>query len=151
MLRAGNLGYAMQASCAVPSLRKPVEIEGQLFCDGGTVCNLPVKQCRELGADVIIAINVDEPFVPLPLSHFRKIGSVTKRYIDWSLYEIDEAQSAMADITIHPDTSEISLISTKRKDAMRALKSGEEEARRMLPQIRRLLTEKGIPIYGVTK
>lgn len=151
MLRAGNLGYVMQASCAVPSLRKPVEIEGQLFCDGGTVCNLPVKQCRELGADVIIAINVDEPFVPLPLSHFRKMGSVTKRYIDWSLYEIDEAQSAMADITIHPDTSEISLISTKRKDAVRALKSGEEEARRMLPQIRRLLTEKGIPIYGVTK
>lgn len=151
MLRAGSLGYAMQASCAVPSLRKPVEIEGQLFCDGGTVCNLPVKQCRELGADVIIAINVDEPFVPLPLSHFRKIGSVTKRYIDWTLFEIDEAQSAMADITIHPDTSEISLISTKRKDAIRALKSGEEEARRMMPQIRKLLTEKGIPFYGVTK
>lgn len=119
MIRAGSLGQAMQASCAVPSLRKPVEINGRLFCDGGVICNVPVKQCREMGADIVIAVNIDQPFEPKPLTYFRGIGSVAKRMLDWGLYDIDDAQCQLADLTIHPDTSGISLISTRKKDAAR--------------------------------
>ncbi|MDX1985321.1 MAG: patatin-like phospholipase family protein [Candidatus Obscuribacter sp.] len=149
MLRKGNLGYAMQASSAVPALRKPVEIDGKLFADGGVVCNLPVKQCRELGADIVIAVNIDEPFEAKPLHHFRRIGSVSKRLLDWALFDIDEPQAQLADITIHPNTAGISLISTRRKDAVRGVKAGEEAARELLPQIRALLKEAGIS-YGTT-
>lgn len=149
MLRKGNLGYAMQASSAVPALRKPVEIDGKLFADGGVVCNLPVKQCRELGADIVIAVNIDEPFEAKPLDHFRRMGSVSKRLLDWALFDIDEPQAQLADITIHPNTAGISLISTRRKDAVRGVKAGEEAARELLPQIRALLKEAGIP-YGAT-
>lgn len=151
MIRSGHLGYAMQASSAVPSLRKPVEIDGRLFVDGGVICNLPVKQCRELGADIVIAVNIDEPFEPKPLTHFRHIGSVAKRMLDWALFDIDEPQSQLADITIHPDTAGISLISTKRKDALRGMKAGEEAARAMLPQIRKLLRDSGIEVKGEVK
>ncbi len=149
MLRKGNLGYAMQASSAVPALRKPVEIDGKLFADGGVVCNLPVKQCRELGADIVIAVNIDEPFEAKPLDHFRRMGSVSKRLLDWALFDIDEPQAQLADITIHPNTAGISLISTRRKDAVRGVKAGEEAARELLPQIRALLKEAGIS-YGTT-
>lgn len=149
MLRKGCIGYAMQASCAVPALRQPVEIEGELFADGGVICNLPVKQCRELGADIVIAVNIDEPFEPKPLAHFRRLGSVSKRLLDWALFDIDEPQAQLADITIHPNTAGISLISTRRKDAVRGVKAGEEAARELLPQIRALLKEAGIP-YGAS-
>jgi NTE family protein len=144
MIRKGHLGYAMQASCAVPALRKPVEIEGMLFSDGGVSCNLPVKQCRAMGADFVIAVNIDEPFEPVPLSSFKKPGSITKRMVKWALFDIDEPQAALADITIHPNTEGISLISTRRSDAIRGIKAGEEAAIAAIPMIKKKLKEIGI-------
>lgn len=144
MIRKGHLGYAMQASCAVPALRKPVEIDGMLFSDGGLSCNLPVKQCRAMGADFVIAVNIDEPFEPVPLSTFKKPGSITKRMVKWALFDIDEPQAALADVTIHPNTEGISLISTRRSDAIRGIKAGEEAAIAAIPIIKKKLKEIGI-------
>lgn len=144
MIRKGHLGYAMQASCAVPALRKPVEIDGMLFSDGGVSCNLPVKQCRAMGADFVIAVNIDEPFEPVPLSSFKKPGSITKRMVKWALFDIDEPQAALADVTIHPNTEGISLISTRRSDAIRGIKAGEEAAIAAIPTIKKKLKEIGI-------
>ncbi len=146
MIRKGHLGYAMQASCAVPALRKPVEIDGMLFSDGGVSCNLPVKQCRAMGADFVIAVNIDEPFEPVPLSNFKKPGSITKRMVKWALFDIDEPQAALADVTIHPNTEGISLISTRRSDAIRGIKAGEEAARAAVPMIKKKLKEIGIVV-----
>lgn len=146
MIRKGNMGYAMQASCAVPTLRKPVEIGDYLFCDGGLTCNLPVKQCREMGADIVIAVNVDEPFHPLPKGQLTGFGSMAKRMIAWDLQDLDAAQAAYADITIHPNTEGIGLISTKRKDAKRGVKAGVDAAKEALPAIKKLLAECNIPL-----
>lgn len=139
MIRKGSLGYAMQASCAVPSLRKPVEIDGKLFVDGGVACNLPVKQVRDMGADFVIAINIDQPFKEEPLDTFRKPGSIARRMINWDLHVIDAPQAALADVTIHPDTSGISLVSRRKSDARRAVLAGEEAARKALPLIKEKL------------
>lgn len=146
LIRKGNLAAAMQASCAVPGLRKPVEIEGHLMADGGVVCNLPVKQCRELGADFVVAINIDEPFDKLPLNTFRKPGSVAERMLTWGLWDMDEAQSAMADVTIHPDTGGISLISTNKADARKALLAGEKAAREAVPLLKEKLSKLGVQV-----
>lgn len=146
MIRSGNLGYAMQASCAVPALRKPVEIDGNLFCDGGVSCNLPVKQCRQLGADIVIAVNIDEPFETRPLKHFRIPGSMTDRMVRWALAEIDRPQAQMADVVIHPNTEGISLISTSKRDAQRGIQAGEAAGKAALPSIRKVLSDAGIAI-----
>ncbi len=83
MIRGGSLAKAMRASSSVPGLRKPVQYGDKLLVDGGVVCNVPVKQCRQLGADIVIAVNIDEPFSEVQLKTFRKPGSVTKRMIKW--------------------------------------------------------------------
>lgn len=144
MIRKGDIGKAMQASCAVPVLRKPVEIDGMLFSDGGVACNLPVKQCRDIGADFVIAVNIDEPFEPEPLSNFKVPGSIRRRIVSWALYDIDQPQSQLADVTIHPNTAGISLISTRRSDAIRGIKAGEEAALEAIPIIKQKLKEIGI-------
>lgn len=148
MLRSGDLGYVMQASTAVPSLRKPVELGDKLFCDGGIACNLPVKQCRELGADVVIAINIDPAFLKMQKDDFRKFGSITRRTVSWSIYDPDRFQSELADLCIHPDVGQVSLISTSRSDARDCLKAGEDAAEKALPAVRKLLDDWGIK-YGV--
>lgn len=149
IIRKGNFGYAIQASCAVPSLRKPVEIDGQLFCDGGVICNLPVKQCREMGADFVIAVNINEPFEKAPLDKFRKAGSVSKRMLNWALYANDAPQEAMSDVHIHPFTEGISLLSAKRSDAKHGVSAGEKAALEALPQIKERLSKFGIELKDV--
>ncbi len=144
MIRKGDIGYALQASCAVPALQKPVEIDGMLFSDGGVVCNLPVKQCRELGADFVVAINIDETFAPVPLKALTKPGSMAHRFLSWQLYDIDQAQAALADITIHPETTGVSLISKRKSDAQRALAAGEAAATAALPALLAKLKAIGI-------
>ena len=147
IIRSGNLGYAMQASCAVPALRKPVEIDGKLFCDGGVICNLPVKQCRQLGADIVIAVNIDEPFYPVPLSHLRKPGSMSERMVRWGLYDLDRSQAMLADVVIQPDTDGITLVSTSKKAAKQGVRAGEQAAQEALPLIRKTLAAAGFT-YG---
>jgi NTE family protein len=144
MIRKGNLGFAMQASSAVPGLRKPVEIGEMLFCDGGTLCNLPVKQVREMGADFVIAVNVDQPFKIEGKDKFHKIGSVTQRMLNWDLWDMDKPQAELADITIHPDTGDVSLISTKKSDARFCVEAGEKAAREAMPLLREKLRNYGI-------
>jgi len=144
MIQKGDIGYAMQASCAIPALRKPVEIDGMLFSDGGVICNLPVKQCRDLGADFVVAVNIDEPFERLPLKHFTRPGSMASRLLAWELFDIDQAQEGFADITVHPDTRGISLISTRKSDAARGLAAGEAAGRAALPELLRMLKKVGV-------
>ncbi|MBX9948926.1 MAG: patatin-like phospholipase family protein [Candidatus Obscuribacterales bacterium] len=146
MIRKGNLGFAMQASAAVPGLRKPVEIGDKLFVDGGALCNLPVKQVREMGADFVIAVNIDQPFDVQTPDKFRKIGSVTRRMLNWDLWEMDKPQSELADVTIHPNTGEVSLISTKKSDAKLCSIAGEKAVKEALPLIREKLKNLGIAL-----
>ncbi len=61
VLRSGRVAAAVQASVAVPGLFPPVELDGRLLVDGGLVDNLPVELARELGADFVIAVDLDPP------------------------------------------------------------------------------------------
>jgi NTE family protein len=132
----GNLGRALQASSAVPFLRKPVPIDGKLLVDGGITANLPVVQARELGADIVIAIDVDETYDPaLPAKHFRKMGSVPPRVISLMLTTIDAWSTTQADIVIHPNVNNITLLSFKKEDAEHAYEAGQMAAEAALPVI----------------
>ncbi len=140
----GRLSYAMQASSAVPGLRKPVQIDERLFVDGGVLENVPVEQATDLGADIVIAVNVDERMERLPLRTFRKMGSVSKRVVTMQLELLDREHLGKACAVIHPDVNGIGLLSTKRVDAVTAIRRGEEAAREALPVIRRCLEDKGV-------
>jgi NTE family protein len=140
-LSKGDLGYVMQASSAVPGLRKPVLIDNNLYVDGGVVANLPVRQARELGADIVIAVDVDERIEQVPLDTFRRVGSIAERILLLQLANNDAAQTAVADVVIHPQVDGIGLISTKVSDTRRGLKEGELAAQEALPQIKAKLAK----------
>jgi NTE family protein len=58
------LFLTMRASLAVPGVFAPVRIDGHLVADGGGVRNLPVDMAHEMGADIVIAVNVGTPLAP---------------------------------------------------------------------------------------
>jgi len=61
VLKGGRLADAARASMSVPGAFPPVELNGRLLIDGGIVRNLPVDIVREMGADIIICVDVDKP------------------------------------------------------------------------------------------
>ena len=63
VLKSGDLATAMRASMSVPGAIAPVQIDGRLLVDGGLTRNLPVDVAREMGADVIIAVNLGTPLL----------------------------------------------------------------------------------------
>ena len=60
----GPLYEAMRASMSVPGIFSPVELRGRILGDGGLVDNLPIDVVREMGAEVVIAVNIGTPLAP---------------------------------------------------------------------------------------
>jgi NTE family protein len=58
VLSGGHLSRAQRASMAIPGAFSPVEIDGRLLVDGGLAMNLPVQVVRDMGVDVVIAIDI---------------------------------------------------------------------------------------------
>jgi len=58
-LREGSVFEAVRASISLPGLFTPVERDGILLVDGGLVNPIPVSMCRALGADVVIAVDLN--------------------------------------------------------------------------------------------
>jgi NTE family protein len=61
VMTEGSLSEAVIASAAVPAIFEPLRRDGRLLVDGGLTDNLPVQVARDLGADVVIAVDVMPP------------------------------------------------------------------------------------------
>lgn len=62
-LQSGSIWDAVRASIAVPGIMTPVRVGNSWLVDGGLVNPVPVSVCRALGADVIIAVNLNGDLV----------------------------------------------------------------------------------------
>lgn len=62
-LQKGDLAEAMRASFALPGLFSPMEMENRWLADGALVDPLPVAACRALGADMVIAVNLNTDII----------------------------------------------------------------------------------------
>ena len=137
----GDLARAVQASSAIPVLRRPVPFEDVLLVDGAVLINVPVDEARSMGADFIIAVPVNERLNFEKRNYFRRLGSVARRIEKIFLAKTDMPQLNRADIVIHPQTDGIDILSTSPKDAGRAIDAGEEAARAAMPAIKEKLAD----------
>jgi len=60
-LDSGDLAKTWQASMSIPAIYAPVKIDGRLLVDGGVSNNLAVDAARDMGADIIIAVDISSP------------------------------------------------------------------------------------------
>lgn len=123
---SGNLVTAMRASMAIPSMFSPVRLNSMLLVDGGVLDNIPVQVCRDMGADIIITVNVGFRYKP-SMDDFQSIsdilmGSAMIRSNYESKKSLDDT-----DILIAPDLSGYS--ATSFYDGSAIIELGEEAAR----------------------
>ena len=58
-LQEGAVMSAVRASCSIPGMFVPVQLDGRWLIDGAVVNPVPVSLCRAMGADLVIAVNLN--------------------------------------------------------------------------------------------
>ncbi len=138
VLKSGSLAKSMRASMSIPSIFEPIEIDGKLLVDGGVASNLPVKEVIDMGADMVIAIDITSPLYKKDeLSSLLQVLEQTGTY---RLIESVQEAIDTADIVIRPDINEYGALDFSNADSL--LARGERAARKKLPEILALINGK---------
>jgi NTE family protein len=105
-LSGGTLSKAMLASMAIPGVFAPVEWDGRLFVDGGVANNLPVQLARDLGADILIVVDLSSDLQTR--DGLSSPFSILNQTLGFSILNNTRDQLELlesADILIQPDLS----------------------------------------------
>jgi NTE family protein len=103
VLGSGNLAVAMRASMSVPGAFSPVELGQYMLVDGGIADNVPIDVVRNMGADIVIAVDVGTPLQPR--ESLRSFVSVTAQLSGLLVVRNSQAQIATLtdrDVLISP-------------------------------------------------
>jgi len=104
VLSHGDLAMAMRASMAVPGIFTPVELDGQVLVDGGVLNNIPVDAILDMGADIVIAVDVGaSTALKSEMDDYNSLGEVVARTYTIVQRPSQEQQLARADVVIEPD------------------------------------------------
>lgn len=132
----GSLAEAMRASMSIPGVFAPVEIGGKILVDGGIARNLPVDVVREMGADVVIAVDISTPLakkenLQSALSITAQLSTIlTRRNTERQIASLEEK-----DILIVPPLGKMS--AGDFAGAGKAVPIGEDAAREAAGRLRR--------------
>jgi NTE family protein len=108
-LSSGDLPQVMRASMAVPGAFTPVRMNGMVLVDGGVLNNIPVQIVKDMGADIIIAVDVGATAAEEGAkSDFTSIGSILGRTYSLMQRPDQEKQLKLADLVITPQLPGIS-------------------------------------------
>ncbi|MBL0428094.1 patatin-like phospholipase family protein [Ramlibacter alkalitolerans] len=137
LFRRGDTGTAVRASSAVPAVFLPVKIGTQEYVDGGLVSPVPVRYARQMGAELVIAVDISsapegnpsgDPLQIL-LQTFAIMG---KSINTWELRD--------ADVVVRPALRGMSSADFAGK--RRAIEAGRAAMQAALPQVRAALEAK---------
>jgi NTE family protein len=140
VLGRGSLADALRASMSVPGVFAPVRIGDRLLVDGGMANNLPVSVVREMGADIVIAVDISAPL--LKEDQLTSVLSVTEQLTSFLTRRSTEQQIASLgprDILIVPELGEIS--STDLSGAGQTVPLGQQAAEAMSERLTALTAE----------
>ncbi len=143
VLKNGSLARAMRATMSIPTLLAPVEWDGCLLVDGGVLNNLPVDVAKDMGAEIIIAVDLASPLSPQEeLATAEKILGQTLQTV-----ELEQKKDKLADVDvlIWPDLRGLSSTDYFFPEKMAQIKDrGEEAALKARPALLALQAKFGL-------
>ncbi len=129
-LGAGDLVKSVQASCSIPFFFVPCDYMGRILVDGSVVNPVPARVAKDLGADIIIAVDLCEL---LPKTYPKNLFQVFERSTEIVFMWQNQECCTNADFVIRPKTCGVGTFNDKMKQLL--YESGKEAAREMIPEI----------------
>ena len=131
----GDLVEAIRASCARPVINKPVKLGGRLLVDGCLTNNVPAMLVRDMGADVVVAVDLTQKRLrdAPPRNILSYAAQAQAIQLHWAL----KSRHIAADVIIRPDFSGVGPADFAAAD--RITRCGETAAEAALPLIEEAL------------
>ncbi len=137
VLAKGDIALAMRASMAVPGAFSPAQIDGRTLVDGGITNNLPISVVRDMGADIVIAVDISTPLLkPEEVRNVLKITAQLTGIMTRTNTEQQIASLTERDVLIVPDLGDITSGDFTRADE--AIPAGYKAAEAARAQLARL-------------
>ncbi len=131
VLTTGSVVKAVHASSAIPGVFEPVQLQGRLLVDGGVTDNIPIDVAREMGADIVIAVDISEN---VENHNITNVVDVMIQAINIMFNENVLAHKNNADVLITPAVGKVAMLDfTKKKQCMQA---GIEATQKAMPEIK---------------
>lgn len=143
LFRRGDAGMAVRASSAVPAVFQPVRIGTREYVDGGLVSPVPVRYAREMGADVVVAVDISAAPEGNAL-----LGDAVKMLLQTFAImgrSINQFELKGADVVIRPSLNGASGADFAVAARKRAIQAGREAALAALPALRQRLAARPAP------
>ncbi|MFA7362212.1 MAG: patatin-like phospholipase family protein, partial [Candidatus Kapaibacterium sp.] len=135
VINKGDVASAIRASISMPLVFKPIERDDELLADGGLSMPVPVEVVRKMGADLIIAVNLDADYFTNCINENENLGFYKVAYNSINLlrHHLAYCNVKDADIVINPHVG--SAHWSKFLDGKDLILAGEEATKRILPQL----------------
>ncbi len=131
---AGDLATAVRASCSIPFVFAPCDYMGRVLVDGGVVNPVPVKVAYDLGAEIIIAVDLAEL---LEKTYPTNLFQVFIRSAEIACLWQNQECTRHANVVIRPKTCGVGAFNDRMKTLV--YEAGKEAAMKELPRILALL------------
>jgi len=133
----GPLARAVRASCTIPGVFAPVEIDGVTYVDGGIVAPVPAGVARRLGAEVVLAVALP---AAVPEECPRNPITVFLHAMDIMAAEIGRVYARDADVVVEPPVGDTAI--DDLSDRPRLIEAGTGAMRAALPALRAALARR---------
>ena len=136
----GDLPFAIRASTCIPAVYVPIrDDEGRLLIDGGIVANLPVSYVRDLGAEIVIAVDVNRDGV-----RFFEMPTTALGVLAYTFSAVERIVSNQerehADVLIVPSIGHIRWDQTHRSAEL--IEAGYQAAQQSIDAIKRVIADR---------
>ena len=137
-IESGSVSKAVASSCAVPGAFKPVQWDDKILCDGGLVNSVPINVCRDMGADYVIAVDVNK--TRGDGREINGIGDILNATVGIMLKSNATSYLDMADYVLAPQLSKFK--STALENAEEMIAEGERVVMEAKEEIIKILNAK---------
>lgn len=138
--KRGSAVKAVQASSTIPTVFRPVKSGSGLYVDGGCLCRVPVKAVKDMGADVVVAIDVLTNAAE-PIDKVHNIVSMALRVFDimdtHQTKQRRELEKGLCNLWLEPEIKDMSQYVIKHLD--RAYEAGYSLGKENVENIKNLL------------
>ena len=142
VFKKGKLADALRASMSIPSLFKPVIIDDQILIDGGISDPVPVDILKQMGADIIIAVNLDNCKNKQIEKKINSFSKISFRSLDILRHYLAKYSCNQANVIISPKFTnkqsswrEYFMHNTGQK----IMQIGERETEKIIPELKKII------------
>lgn len=134
IFKKGDIHMALSASSAVPGFIPPVDYNGSQLVDGSVCNNFPIEIARELGADIVLAVNVSSTFESGDVDN---VVDIIIRASAAATFKLNELALRSADYVITPPIGKIYWTDFEQIDSL--IENGMSETLRSIDSVREMV------------